>query len=244
MKNSKKRKNKKIEEICSAGSSITMLAILYLSFKYREHWQVVTIGVAVFLICLLVLVFLITRIIRKKRIEKAMVTENYDSMSGEDFEEFCADILRGNGFSDVEVTKASGDHGVDVLAKKDGVKYAIQCKRYSKPVGNKTVQEVYSGKDIYKADVAVVMSNMDFTAQAIEDAKKLKVELWNRDKIYSLQKAGNKEIVPTPVKEETLVCPNCGGELVLRTAKKGSNAGNQFYGCSNYPNCKYTRSIY
>lgn len=232
-----------IEEICSAGSSITMLVVLYLSFKYREHWQVVAIGVAVFLLCLLGLVFLITRIIRKKRIEKALVTENYDSMSGEDFEEFCADILRGNGFTDVEVTKASGDHGVDVLAKKDGIKYAIQCKRYSKPVGNKAVQEVYSGKDIYKADVAVVMSNMDFTAQAIEDAKKLNVELWNRDKIYSLQKAGNKEIIPTQEREESLVCPSCGGELVLRTAKKGSNAGSQFYGCSNYPNCKYTRNI-
>ena len=84
---------------------------------------------------------------------------------------------------------------------------------------------------------------MDFTAQAIEDAKKLKVELWNRDKIYSFQKAGNKEIVPTPVKENALVCPNCGGDLVLRTAKKGANIGSQFYGCSNYPNCKYTRNI-
>ena len=232
-----------IEEICSAGSSITMLVALYLGFKYREHWQAVAIGVAVFLLFLLVLVFLITRIIRKKRIEKAMITENYDSMSGEDFEEFCADILRGNGFTDVEVTKATGDHGIDVLAKKDGIKYAIQCKRYSKPVGNKAVQEAYSGKDIYKADVAVVMSNMDFTAQAIEDAKKLNVELWNRDKIYSLQKAGKMGTNQTSTKEEKLVCPKCGGELVLRTARRGENAGSQFYGCSNYPNCKYTRNI-
>ena len=35
-------------------------------------------------------------------------------------------------------------------------------------------------------------------------------------------------------------CPKCGGELVLRTAKKGSNMGNRFYGCSNYPKCRYT----
>ena len=35
-------------------------------------------------------------------------------------------------------------------------------------------------------------------------------------------------------------CPKCGGELILRTAKKGGNAGNQFYGCSNYPKCRYT----
>ena len=38
-------------------------------------------------------------------------------------------------------------------------------------------------------------------------------------------------------------CPLCGGELVLRTAQKGQNAGKQFYGCSNYPKCRYTRNI-
>ncbi|MBP5167220.1 MAG: NERD domain-containing protein [Oscillospiraceae bacterium] len=41
----------------------------------------------------------------------------------------------------------------------------------------------------------------------------------------------------------TDICPVCGGKLVLRTAKKGPNTGNQFYGCSNYPKCKYTKNI-
>jgi len=41
--------------------------------------------------------------------------------------------------------------------------------------------------------------------------------------------------------EETLLCPKCGAPLVLRTAKKGSNAGNQFYGCSAFPKCRYTQ---
>lgn len=38
-------------------------------------------------------------------------------------------------------------------------------------------------------------------------------------------------------------CPCCGGNLVLRTAKKGINFGRQFWGCSNYPKCSYTRSL-
>ena len=41
----------------------------------------------------------------------------------------------------------------------------------------------------------------------------------------------------------TEVCPWCGGKLVIRTAKQGRNAGNQFYGCSNYPKCKYTKDV-
>lgn len=39
------------------------------------------------------------------------------------------------------------------------------------------------------------------------------------------------------------ICPVCGGRLVQRTAKKGPNAGNRFYGCSNYPRCHYTKNI-
>lgn len=42
--------------------------------------------------------------------------------------------------------------------------------------------------------------------------------------------------------EATLICPRCGNSLVLRTAKKGSNAGNQFYGCSNFPKCRYIQN--
>ncbi len=34
------------------------------------------------------------------------------------------------------------------------------------------------------------------------------------------------------------VCPKCGGKMILRTAKSGSNAGNQFWGCAEYPQCK------
>lgn len=43
--------------------------------------------------------------------------------------------------------------------------------------------------------------------------------------------------------EQIPKCPRCNGNLVLRTATKGANAGNQFYGCSNYPRCKYIQNI-
>jgi hypothetical protein len=42
--------------------------------------------------------------------------------------------------------------------------------------------------------------------------------------------------------KEALICPICGGKLVLRTAKQGINAGNQFYGCCNFPRCRYTQN--
>ena len=39
------------------------------------------------------------------------------------------------------------------------------------------------------------------------------------------------------------ICPRCGGHLVLRTANKGKHIGQRFYGCSNYPRCRYTSTI-
>ena len=44
-------------------------------------------------------------------------------------------------------------------------------------------------------------------------------------------------------KDRKNLCPKCGSELILRVAKKGANAGNEFYGCSNYPTCRYTAQV-
>ncbi len=110
-----------------------------------------------------------------------------DTMGGLDFEHYCADLLAANGFVEVEVTQASGDYGVDILAEKDGVTYAIQCKRYNNPVGVKAVQEAYAGRDFYDRMVGCVMTNQYFTKPAAEAARKLKILLWDRDFLQSLE---------------------------------------------------------
>jgi len=103
-----------------------------------------------------------------------------DEMEGHDFEYFCADLLRKKGFIDVEVTKASGDYGIDILAEKEGITYGIQCKRYQEPVGIKAIQEAYAGKEYYDRMVGAVMTNQYFTTPAVDTAKKLKILLWDR----------------------------------------------------------------
>lgn len=109
-----------------------------------------------------------------------------DVMEGRDFEIFCAELLRKRGFLDVEVTKGSGDYGIDILAEKDGVTYAIQCKCYAAPVGVKAVQEAYAGRDYYDRMVGAVLTNQYFTTPAVEAAKKLKILLWDRGYLESM----------------------------------------------------------
>lgn len=111
-----------------------------------------------------------------------------DYMEGHDFEYWCADLLRKNNFVNVTVTQGSGDQGVDILAEKGGIKYAIQCKCYSKDLGNSPVQEVETGKKIYGCHVGAVMTNRYFTTGAKEAAVATGTLLWDRDWITAHRK--------------------------------------------------------
>ena len=109
-----------------------------------------------------------------------------DRMDGREFEYFCADLLRRSGFTDVDVTAGSGDQGVDILAQKDEIRYAFQCKCYEADLGNTPVQEIHAGKEIYDCHVGVVMTNRGFTAGAREAARRTRTLLWGRDKLAAL----------------------------------------------------------
>ena len=109
------------------------------------------------------------------------------TVTGYDFEQTCASLLLMNNFNKVEVTKKSGDQGIDILAEKDGVKYAIQCKYYTSPVGNNAVQEAFAGKAFYGCHVAVVMTNSTFSDSARQLASQLGVVLWDGQFISELQ---------------------------------------------------------
>lgn len=132
-----------------------------------------------------------------------------DLMEGHRFEAWCAEAIKTIGFSDVSITPGSGDQGVDILASKDGVKYAIQCKRYNTDLGNTPIQEVHSGKDFYRCHVGVVIANQHFTDGARNLAQATGTLLWDREWIkhylehkYSDETIGSPQSVQSQ-KEET-----------------------------------------
>lgn len=138
--------------------------------------KIVIVSLIIVICITLVLVALLFRGLAKRRRRFSSL----DEMEGHDFEYFCAGLLERRGFIEVEVTKGSGDYGIDILAEKDGVTYAIQCKCYSAPVGVKAVQETYAGRDYYDRMVGAVLTNQYFTTPAVEAAKRLKILLWDR----------------------------------------------------------------
>ena len=115
-----------------------------------------------------------------------------DRMEGHEFEYWCADLLRKNGFTGVEVTPGSGDQGVDVTAEKGGIRYAVQCKCYSSDLGNTPVQEVNAGKALYKCQIGAVMTNRYFTKGAKDLADATGTLLWDRDKLIEMLETAGK----------------------------------------------------
>ena len=137
---------------------------------------------AVVIIAIAGIVAMFVLLLKRRRYRPLFV----DEMEGHEFEFYCADLLRARGFSEVEVTSGSRDFGVDILAEKDGVTYAIQCKCYTTPVGVSAVQEVYAGRDYYDCMVGVVLTNQYFTEPAVDMAKKLQILLWDRGYLESM----------------------------------------------------------
>ncbi len=86
---------------------------------------------------------------QKRKITKYTI-DDIDLMSGTEFEEFIALLFKKIGYSS-QVTKQSGDQGLDVIAIKNGSKIGIQAKCYSNTVGNAAIQEAVAGKSFYNS---------------------------------------------------------------------------------------------
>ncbi len=93
-----------------------------------------------------------------------------DRLTGLEFERHVENYLRCRGYR-TELTKASGDFGVDIIAFKDDKKYAVQVKRYKGAVSRSAVSDAVAGKIYYRCDAAMVITNSTFTKSAKEMAQ-------------------------------------------------------------------------
>jgi restriction system protein len=89
----------------------------------------------------------------------------HENMSPQEFEHYCASVLREMKW-DARVTQFSGDQGADIVADKRGTRIVIQCKKYSKPVGNRAVQEIVAAIAHEGAQRGVVVTTSDYTRAA------------------------------------------------------------------------------
>lgn len=121
---------------------------------------------------------------------------NYiDNLDGFEFEKFCTELLIINGYENVQNTPKSIDYGIDIIAERDNIKYAIQCKRYKGKVGNEAVQEAVTGKEYYGCNLAIVLTNSLFTQNAQVLSRSAGVILWDRNILKNMIERNKERIL-------------------------------------------------
>lgn len=148
-----------------------------------------------------------------------------DKMSGEEFEEFLQLHFKKMGYKS-HLTPLRADYGADLVLKKKGKKTVVQAKRWSQHVGVEAVQQAVASIKYYKADSAMVITNNFFTENARILAKVNDVKLIDRNSLQNI------------INHDEDNCPICKGKIKKVDGKYG-----KFYGCLNYPKCRYTKSI-
>lgn len=157
-----------------------------------------------------------------------------------EFEDYIAHLFNKLGFT-TELVGGSYDGGVDVIAIKDNIKHYIQCKKFiTSQVSVGAVRDFYGALVDHLANgKGYFITTNKFTLEAEKFAEDKSIELIDGYRLIEYIRLSESENDIVPVKkEESKKCPLCGSNLVKRVGKYG-----EFYGCHNYPKCKFTQKI-
>jgi len=160
------------------------------------------------------------------------------------FEKIIALLFEHEGFDVERFGGAHADGGIDLVATKAGVTFGVQCKHWKTwRVGVKEVRAFYGAMQDRKLRHGFMITLEGYTNDAAEFARRNGIDLMDEPLLLNNLAAVNwlgQPAFHTLITDPRKDCPKCGAEMVLRTAKKGANAGANFWGCSTFPRCKFT----
>lgn len=171
------------------------------------------------------------------------------TMSWREFEHLVSDVYRRRGYSVTE-TPEGADGGVDLVARTNGQVVLVQCKQWrTRDVGVSVVRELLGVVSARGATGGAIVTVGRFTDDALRFAKGTSIELIDGNALRRQAKqvdAGRVPLTEGPASgftESTPACPECQSPMVRRVARRGTNKGKAFLGCSRYPRCHGTRSL-
>ncbi len=199
---------------------------------------------------------------RKKRVAlvtdvaQAQSADALDGMSWLEFEMLVGEAFRLQGYRVTETGGGGPDGGIDLALTKDTEKFLVQCKQWKAyKVSVNVVRELYGVMAATGAAGSFVVTSGRFTDDARKFAEGRNVQLIDGPKLFTMikqakqsmaatvQPATSKPQMATARAEAATSCPLCSSSMVKRTARNGSNAGNEFWGCSTFPKCRGVRPL-
>lgn len=214
---------------------------------------------------------------RKKRkvllkdVAQSRASDALDGMSWREFELLIGEAFRKRGYQVAETGGNGPDGGVDLVLRKGGEKYLVQCKQWKAlKVGVEVVRELYGVMAAQGATTGFVVTSGRFTKDAEAFAHGRNVRLIDGPQLLEMIRGaqtppaaaarGSATRQPAPraaaiarapapmasrpassVATAEPDCPVCAKPMVRRQAKRGAHAGQTFWGCTAYPGCRGTR---
>jgi restriction system protein len=196
------------------------------------------------------------------RVTSSSAAGALDGMAWQEFELLVGEAFRLQGFAVEERGGASADGGVDLVLRRDGRRYFVQCKQWKVlQIGVQVVRELYGVVAAHGAGGGYVVTSGKFTAPAADFARSVGLQLIDGPALEAMirraqqaRRAGveSRERVspPAPVAPrapapaavvQALFCPKCGSAMQTKLARRGPNAGRHFWSCQRYPECDGTR---
>jgi restriction system protein len=216
-----------------------------------------------FLVPMLCLVGALLSFLRRRQRQKLVVTATasrsadvLSELSWHEFELLTGEAFRLQGFQVEESGGSRPDGGVDLRARKGTEIFLVQCKQWrALQVGVAVVRELYGVMAAEGAAGGYVVTSGQFTPDARAFAEGRNIRLIDGTKLFGLlqqaqqslkARAGAVPASASPTRspasaDASPACPQCSAPMVRRMAKKGANAGSQFWGCSKFPACRGTR---
>jgi restriction system protein len=242
--------------------SVTFAAVMYVSLKYLapliifKDWMFKGIPAAAPSLAPLAGIFLLPAAVsavnswRKGQLFKnqnGIVTLKY--IDWREFEELVGEAYRRQGYSVTETGGGGADGGVDLILRKKGEHLLVQCKHWKlEKIGVKVVRELYGVVAAKGATGGIVICSGTFTKEARDFARGKPIELIEGSALARMVEEVNKKpssvslnAIPSDSQPTVNNCPICGGEMLLRTTKRGPKAGQKFWGCSAFPKCRGTK---
>jgi restriction system protein len=175
-----------------------------------------------------------------------------NNMSWQEFELLVGEGFRQQGYQVIENGGGGADGGIDLVLRKGGDKFLVQCKQWKAfNVGVTVVRELYGVMAANGAAGGFVVTSGRFTDDAKAFASGRNITLMDGSALFKLihQTSAARATRPSPPEMvspkavTTPSCPICAKVMVQRVAKRGSSSGNAFWGCSGFPACRGTRPV-
>ena len=175
-----------------------------------------------------------------------------------DFELLVGEVFSMQGFTVIENEDGGADGGIDLVLKKAGEVFLVQCKQWrAYKVSVNVIRELLGVMVTKGAAGGFVVTSGIFTAEAQTFAKGQNIRLIDGVMLTEMiEKAQNIILNQTTTEKKNIQkftpsskspvergCPRCGNAMIKRVARKGANSGKTFWGCVQFPRCRGIRVI-